>query len=455
MSAARPTGQPLWSFVEESLDEAGFLWTRWEAALESTDLTLADVSTWVEDRLFGALDGVRVAGDAAVEPLLVPALAERDLGRVSAAAYVLASLGSAAAHEALCNALRGADARSGPALEAALARLPSLSVLSALWQYVGASASPHGRAALLGAFASQGHVPDLDLRAYLEDPAPCVASAAARVIARAPVAQREAALGAGIASSVPEVRNQAIASGLRTGSARAWKCCQARVRALDADSGPLLLWAALLGGPEERASVRAAAKLPALARDALWALGFSGTCEDVETCLAHIREGSAHARVAGEALAAIWGLDLAARGWVVPEPAPQDEPVALEDDDLDADLVPALDAQLPRPASGLLAQWWEREQARFEPGARYLGGKRAGWETWVEALCRGPMRRRHALADALCARSAGACDLQTRAWTRVQRAQLDALARVPTVLRSRGAATLGLRERGLNGAAAS
>src|SRR5436190_11144567 len=52
--------------VEESLDEAAFLWGRWESELVSLTRSLDEVWTWTEDRLHGALDGVRAAGPAFV-----------------------------------------------------------------------------------------------------------------------------------------------------------------------------------------------------------------------------------------------------------------------------------------------------------------------------------------------------------------------------------------------------
>ena len=51
------------SLVEESFDEAAFLWRRWEDELTSLTRNLDEVWSWTEDRLHGALDGVRVAGN--------------------------------------------------------------------------------------------------------------------------------------------------------------------------------------------------------------------------------------------------------------------------------------------------------------------------------------------------------------------------------------------------------
>ena len=60
MNAVRTTAEPYWDLVEQSLEEAAFFWKRWEADLESLTRSLDDVWSWTEDRLHGALDGVRV-----------------------------------------------------------------------------------------------------------------------------------------------------------------------------------------------------------------------------------------------------------------------------------------------------------------------------------------------------------------------------------------------------------
>ena len=69
--------QPLWDIVEESFEEAEFLWGRWECALDAHDRDLDGVSSWVEERLLGALEGVRVAGDAAIESIRSPMTSRR------------------------------------------------------------------------------------------------------------------------------------------------------------------------------------------------------------------------------------------------------------------------------------------------------------------------------------------------------------------------------------------
>src|SRR6185437_15094802 len=90
MNAVRTTAQPYWDLVEQSFEEAAFFWKRWEADLESLTRSLDEVWSWTEDRLHGALDGVRVAGEKVVE-VTETALHGKDDAAITAAAHALAA----------------------------------------------------------------------------------------------------------------------------------------------------------------------------------------------------------------------------------------------------------------------------------------------------------------------------------------------------------------------------
>ena len=79
----------LWDVVEEHLEEAGFQWERWERALVSPLLSARQVADGVEGRLAAHLEGLAVAGSAAADRLLVPALHEGEPGEAAAAATAI------------------------------------------------------------------------------------------------------------------------------------------------------------------------------------------------------------------------------------------------------------------------------------------------------------------------------------------------------------------------------
>ena len=111
MNAVRTAAEPYWDLVQQSLEEAAFFWKRWEADLESLTRNLDEVGSWTEERLHGALDGVRVAGERVVEATEA-ALRGKDPAAQTAAAQVLAAGTPERARGALAGAVR--EARGAP-----------------------------------------------------------------------------------------------------------------------------------------------------------------------------------------------------------------------------------------------------------------------------------------------------------------------------------------------------
>lgn len=231
-------------------------------------------------------------------------------------------------------------------------------------------------------------------------------------------------------SSIPTLRDAAIEAGLATGVRDAWTVCRKAIEARDAHGGePMVLWA--MGCEED--DIELLVELlqePRLRPDALWALGFSGRAAAADACLTWMAD-DAVARLAGEAFGAITGLCLEGQ-YVLPEREPPEEPIPLEQEDLDADLVPRPEDALARPDPETIAGWWKEARGRFERRTRYLMGHPFQGEVLMAALERGSMRRRHVHARELAIRSRRTCHVPARAFTRQQRAGLN---------RARGAST--------------
>ncbi|MGH8295759.1 MAG: hypothetical protein ACRETZ_09725, partial [Steroidobacteraceae bacterium] len=111
MNAVRTTAEPYRELIEQSLEEAAFFWKRWEADLESLTRNLEEVESWTEDRLHGALDGVRVAGEKVAE-VTEAALRGKDHAAITAAAHILSSQTPAGARESLAAAVRDSNGAS-------------------------------------------------------------------------------------------------------------------------------------------------------------------------------------------------------------------------------------------------------------------------------------------------------------------------------------------------------
>src|SRR5215510_13570699 len=109
MSAAVPgAAAPFADLIETSLQEAVFLWERWERELTSPTRNLSQVWSWTEDRLQGALDGVRIAGDN-LPAVVAPAFEGDEPHAIACAAALLGSSPSPAAQSALSAALSKAQ----------------------------------------------------------------------------------------------------------------------------------------------------------------------------------------------------------------------------------------------------------------------------------------------------------------------------------------------------------
>jgi hypothetical protein len=156
--------QPLvsWALVEESLDEAEFLWSQREAALVAPDETPDQVESRLEERLLGAIDGICVglcvAGAAGIDPLLdllVPALESDQPSMVAVAGHALLAGGTTEGRDCFTDAFTRA---SGQGLEALRRGLELIDVAAPYLDLVTLSrgAPDPVRAAFLDACAFRG-----------------------------------------------------------------------------------------------------------------------------------------------------------------------------------------------------------------------------------------------------------------------------------------------------------
>ena len=424
MNAVRTTAEPYWDLVEQSLEEAAFFWKRWEGDLESITRSLDDVWSWTEDRLQGALDGVRVAGER-VAQVTEAALQGKDHAAITAAAHVLAARTPARAREALATVVR--NAKGMPLL--AMIRGIETAALDGSFTPVTtvlASAGPEHSAALCRIKRFRRVSPGREATDALESGVPHLQAEALRslaYVADPSIAARHVAWG--LKSDDRDVRRAAIETGIRRGDPAAWHAAVQLAEERSAACAPLLPSVAALGSPEEQQLVIGALREPALQRAGLFALAYIGTAEAVEICLAGMRDEKL-ARSAGEAYCAITGADLARDGLTLPEPPDASSPPPLENDRLDANLVPTAADQWPLPNVDAVRGHWQGIQRQFGRGVRHWRGRPAGLDGLAAALERGPMHRRDDLAIELAVRTACKYDLETRAFAHAQRSMMQA-----------------------------
>lgn len=147
-------------------------------------------------------------------------------------------------------------------------------------------------------------------------------------------------------------------------------------------------------------------------------VGLVGTVETARACLEAMREPP-WARLAAESFSLVTGMEVPA---VAPGVESGDEAAAVEF---------APEADLPLPDVPRVEAWWAEHAPRFKPTVRYVRGRPLGQESLLDALREGSMYRRRSLWWAVALRTRGALGLGVGAWTRTQRAEEDAVRRLP------------------------
>jgi len=127
--------------------------------------------------------------------------------------------------------------------------------------------------------------------------------------------------------------------------------------------------------------------------------GIAGDPKYVPWLINHLRHDKT-ARLAGEALSLITGIDLTALNFERPHPegfeaGPNDDP-----NDSNVDMDP--DEGLAWPDLGKIEKWWAANSSRFAPGTRYFMGAPVTREHCIEVLKNGYQRQRILAAHYLC-----------------------------------------------------
>jgi uncharacterized protein (TIGR02270 family) len=422
----------LWDVLEEHFDQGAFGLFRYARVNQSPLHTLRDLARNPERQLIAHVDGLHCGGPLVHERLLEPAIVEPDeddLERLSCAAWVLLETGSFGPL-----APRLHDDR--PGISAALATAARHARRGDLNAWLLSELSKHAEAhAGLLALAEGRQLLVPGLVRHLQSADPSAVAYAARLARLGDPAELLGATRQLLDHADAAVRDAALLAGLSWGEPRAWTACERW--ALDA-SQPSALATCLYAALGTRADHQALQTLPKASkarRSVLFALGFSGN-----TALAPLLFEPLHgsdpveARLAAQALSMIFGFSLTADEFTLPPrprtegrlPPPEEDPEAmaalpaLEDDDLDADLIPLPEEQLDEPNVEAIARFCEPRSSM----TRVFYGQPFD----LELLARAPLRVRHVLALALGVRSAGKFWLDTNAPSAAQREQLRGAA---------------------------
>jgi len=412
---------PYPDLIDESFDEAAFLWRRWEGELTSLTRNLDEIYSWTEDRLHGALDGVRVAGPRAVD-VAGTELGSEDLDRVTVATAVLGSILEPGAPEAIAAALRTAEGKRLDAILRGLELLGSDQALRASASVL-AGPGPTRAAAMCRLKLFRRVAPGDELVTAFQSNVPALQVEALRAARLLPPESVKRWITAGLNSEDEDVRYAAVEAGLAHRIDQAWKTAALMASQRTPAAGRYLKLLALFGTPEEQEAIYAALPVPELQAPAIWALGHVGTVRAADACVAGMKHESI-ARLCGEAYCWITGADLERDSLGVKETLP-DAP-AFEDDDLDANLVPPPEALWPLPDPEAVKKHWLAIRSEWSASVRHIRGKPVSGDTLLSTMETGPMLRRPDLELELRVKTRGRYGVETRAFAGRQRQMMMA-----------------------------
>ncbi|WP_375766144.1 TIGR02270 family protein [Archangium gephyra] len=416
--------EPLWDIVEQHLDEAEFLWSMWERSLDAPDYTLDEVANGPEPRLLAHVDALVVNGPKVVERWLLPLLADAEApsARVSAATLALLNGGFSSDGRIIHAALTNAETR-----HAAMIRALEVCECSDLDAYLRPLLSSSQVEAVIAAaqvLSLRGNALGRALAPLLSHPHPDVQALGLLAVVHEPPGLHTRTIIRAFDSPHSNVREAALLAGLALGLPEAWT--YRRELGREDGAGSTLEVLALVGNAHDHEFLLEALQRPASRTKALWALGFVGTLSAAEACLAYLDDKKL-APLAGESFCAITGLDLASERLAIDEDeVPHTDDMSLADTE-DEDLTLRPEHALPLPDAEGVRRWWMKQRGHFNSRTRYLRGVPLDFASVFSALREGPMRRRPPFSLGLWLRTRGRYTVNTRTFTKRQRAELTQL----------------------------
>lgn len=392
--------------IEQHAEEVACLWVVRDAAAASAHYDLASLAE-LDDRLDANLDALRIAGRGGLS-VCRRALELGDAGEVFAVGVLAFEGGDeGGAGDALEAASSPERARG---LVSALGWLPFARAEGAIGEMLSARDAAVRRAGLAASLAHRRD-PGAALDAALVDEDERLRARALRAIGELGRHNRAEDLRAALRGDGDDARFWAAWSAALVGDKAGAPALQSACER----EGPNAERAAAMAvrrmkGEEASGWLRALAERPDLRRAAVIGAGARGDPADVPWLLEQMAAPEL-ARVAGEALTFILGIDMDDFRAAAPEGyegGPSDDA-----DDEDVRMDP--DAPLPWPDVDLLVRFWGERGGAWKPGVRYLLGQpiSAAWAQRV--LWEGSQRQRAAAAIELAMSEPGKPLVEVRA----------------------------------------
>jgi uncharacterized protein (TIGR02270 family) len=351
-----------------------------------------------DDRLEAHLDGLLVAGESGW-PFCTEALERGSLGSVFAAAVTSIANWNAERLDRLF-ALVAAQPQLRTGLFSAFAWLEGAQLRGVIVELLR-STFPLKRLAGVAVCSMHRVDPGLTSARRLEDTDSSVRARAWRSAGELGMHDLRSIAVAATADEDSACRFWAAWSGvLLGGKGRAIEV----LKQVSAEPGPLRARAFQLGIQamsiaESHALLRSWAQDPAQVRSLIRGAGLVGDPAYMPWLIDFMAD-DARARLAGESLSLITGLDLA---WLdLERKPPENFESGPNDDPNDANVEMDEDDGLPWPDQAKIQAWWNENSQRFQPGVRYFMGQPLNPENCLRVLKEGFQRQRILAAHYLC-----------------------------------------------------
>ena len=372
------------ALVMEHAEEAAYAWEQRVHCLTSPVETRADLRV-LDQWIVAHLAGLR-AHDGAGWELASRGLEEASAGAMFVAAVLATEQRDPAAFAGVIAAL-GTRTGARRAVVSALGWLP----LATAWPVIGGlltSADPLQQRIGIAACAAQRHDPGRLLESLLASPHLEVSARALRAVGElsrhdlVPVASRFV-----ISDHLPSRHAAAWSTAFLAGQGASIRCLQALLTSGSvADERTLQVAARYTSVDDALAWLNRCAASSATRRLAIRIAGATGDVRVVPWLIKTTQDPTL-AGVAGEAIVAITGVDLAEES-LTSEPATSEEDGDEPDPDID----------LPLPNHERLHAWWLARSATMAPSVRYVRGEPVSTAALQQALCTAPNRQRIGVA---------------------------------------------------------
>ncbi len=399
------------SIVSQHAEEAAFLWLLRDAAVSAPHYSLTDLAE-LDSRVEAHIDGLRIAGDEGWS-CCAEGLQQEESGEVFAATVIALEGEDPRRIEQVCAAVEAAPETARGFVSAVGWTAPDklrgkvaglLEAGSPLWRRIGIA-------------ACAAHRVDCGerLSRAFEDADPKLRARALR--AAGELARRDL---------LPALRRQMRAEVPACGFWAAWSAVLlgdrgeglSALQSIAGSATPLgsrAIQVVLRSLPPAAAGewLKASAPYPEHRRDLVTGCGVSGDPVYIPWLITRMEEAPDLARVAGEALSLITGVDIAYED--LEGDPPDDFEAGPTERPEDEDVSPDPDEDLPWPNPEPIKAWWDANSGGFRIGTRYLMGEPVSEPQCRRVLETGSQRQRQAAALELALLRPDAPLFETRA----------------------------------------